>query len=469
MIKIKRILFCLLFLTFFLSSCQLNDSIKKIVEIAKINKPEIRGEPEEENKIVKKEKSEKLTNFKKKDFNERKKQKIKEEFVDDDVALIQPKIQRQFIETIAVRQIGLLIPVSGKDKSLGRTVINSLRLYLNENSSNLVFKIFDTQSSSSGAKNAFKKALKENIKVFIGPIFSEETFSIQDFATNSNVKVFSLSTDKSAVAKNIIISGLNLEEELLCIKRKAENQGFKKFGLIYNEDNYGLLLKSTLEKLLSDQADISVNFLNLKKVNNLDKAIKKFSSFNIRKNNLEEEINRVSKLDLDEKEIELMTQELSKKETFGELPYDILIVGQGGNRLIEILALLSYYDVDSTNTDIVGTSIWEGLEKYKEDLLDKTFYSTSLSSNKNKYKKKYLSFFQTEPINLNFIINDIFVLLEEISFDEKKILSLDNDMNNLYSNNVMISDEGFLLREVNIYQNERGKLKSVFQCPVGLF
>ena len=469
MIKIKRTLFCLLFLTFFLSSCQLNDSIKKIVEIAKINKPVISGEPEEEKKKVNKKKSEKSTNFKKKDFNERKKQKIKEEFFDDDVALIQPKIQRQLIETIKVNQIGLLIPVSGKNKSLGRIVINSLRLYLNENSKNLVFKIFDTQSSSSGARKAFKKGLRENIKVFIGPIFSEETFSIQDFAINSNVKVFSLSTDKSAVAENIIISGLNLEEELFCIKRKAENQGFKKFGLIYNEDNYGLLLKSTLEKVLSDQADISVNFLNLKKVNNLDKAIKKFSFFNIRKNNLEKEINRVSKLDLDEKEIELMTQELSKKETFGELPYDILIVGQGGNRLIEILALLSYYDVDSTNTDIVGTSIWEGLEKYKEDLLDKTFYSTSLSSNKSIYKKKYLSFFQTEPINLNFIINDIFVLLEEISFDEKKILNLDNDMNNLNSNNVMISDEGFLLREVNIYQNERGKLKSVFQCPIGLF
>ena len=39
-------------------------------------------------------------------------------------------------------------------------------------------------------------------------------------------------------------------------------------------------------------------------------------------------------------------KKLEKLETFGEKPFDSLIIGESGNDLIEILALLAFYDIN---------------------------------------------------------------------------------------------------------------------------
>ena len=62
----------------------------------------------------------------------------------------------------------MLLPLSGKNSLLGQTIINSIRLYLLDNSTDLSFKVFDTKSSSSGVKIAFQKALNENLKILGG-------------------------------------------------------------------------------------------------------------------------------------------------------------------------------------------------------------------------------------------------------------------------------------------------------------
>ena len=105
-------------------------------------------------------------------------------------------------------------------------------------------------------------------------------FCFSCYASKNDVQVFSLSTDKNAASENIVISGLSLEEEILCITRKAENQGLKKFGLIFSSDNYGILLKKTLGELIADDKNSTINYLNLKEeIKNdreyLDKVSKK--------------------------------------------------------------------------------------------------------------------------------------------------------------------------------------------------
>tara|TARA_A100001015_G_C15011080_1_gene723121 strand:- start:708 stop:2120 length:1413 start_codon:yes stop_codon:yes gene_type:complete len=469
-----RKILTLILLAFLIYGCQLNDSLKKIVDIGKMNTNTVQAgkdSPKKTSEPAKKKVTKGTTfeenskNIKQGNFDEG----ATFNFKDERVVLIQPKVKREIIETEVIKEIALLLPLSGKNSLLGQTIINSIRLYLLDNSTDLSFKVFDTKSSSSGVKIAFQKALNENLKIFIGPIFSQETLFIRDYASKNDVQVFSLSTDKNAASENIVISGLSLEEEILCITRKAENQGLKKFGLIFSSDNYGILLKKTLGELIADDKNSTINYLNLKEENNLDEAIKRFSYFNLRKEKLDKEIEKISNSELDRIEKEKILEELSKKETYGSQPYDIIVVGEGGNKLVEILALLSYYDIDSTNTDIVGTSIWEGLEKYQEDLLDKTFYSTSLNVNKKKYKRKFNSYFQKDPINLNYVVNDVLILLEKNYFEASKILNIKGKINVADSEYVTISEKGYLSREVNIYQNIKGELKSVFQCPISLF
>ena len=443
-----------------MGSCQLNDSLKVLIEGEKvtINKP-VEKKLERNNSIKPKK------NIERKDKDKDKDEVYENKINKKELALIQPKIKRKEIkekliqeelgEKELIKKVGLLIPITGKYSFLGKTLIDTTRLYLLENSADITFKVFDTGSTPFGADIAFKNGLNEGFKVFIGPIFSEATFLIQQKAREASVVVFSLSTDKNAVSKNIIISGLSLEDEISCIVQRSEKENLNRLGVIFNDNKYGELLKKTILKITSESKSLSANFFNLSEVDNLDEEIKKFSNYNERKVELENEINRVKDLNITQVEKDKLVESLVKKETFGDLPFDFLIVAEGGSKLIEILALLSYYDIDASNTDIYGTSIWEGLEKYKEDLLDKTFYSTSLDTEKDNYKKMFSSFFLTEPSNLNFVMRDIVKLIENNSFDFSKISELTDNK---------ISREGFLKRDVFIYQNKRGKLRSIFSC-----
>ena len=94
-----------------------------------------------------------------------------------------------------------------------------------------------------------KKGLSLDIDVFIGPIFSHEALYIKEFAKQNDALIFSLSTDKNAISKNIIITGLSLEDEINCIVEYVTFSDQKKVGVVINDNRYGDLLKEILENL----------------------------------------------------------------------------------------------------------------------------------------------------------------------------------------------------------------------------
>ena len=72
----------------------------------------------------------------------------------------------------------------------------------------LNFKIFDTKGAPEGAIEATKQGIKNGVKTFIGPIFSDETKEVKKYFDNKDDLIFfSLSPDLTNVSKNIIVSG----------------------------------------------------------------------------------------------------------------------------------------------------------------------------------------------------------------------------------------------------------------------
>ena len=68
----------------------------------------------------------------------------------------------------------MLLPLTGEKKAAGDLVMNSLRYSISNKQTNLIFKIYDTKGHPEGAIT-LKTGLNEGIKIFIGPIFSDET------------------------------------------------------------------------------------------------------------------------------------------------------------------------------------------------------------------------------------------------------------------------------------------------------
>ena len=122
---------------------------------------------------------------------------------------------------------------------------------------------------------------------------------------------------------------------------------------------------------------------------------------------VQKEIENVKKLDIEEVDLAYRLKELEKLETLGDKPFDNLIVAQSGSTLIEVLALLAFYDINTSNVNIYGTNIWEGIHLSGEDVLENTFYASSLSNEKEIYKEKYFELFKAYPNNLNYVLADL--------------------------------------------------------------
>ena len=74
--------------------------------------------------------------------------------------------------------------------------------------------------------------------------------------------------------------------------------------------------------------------------------------------------------DLEEEFKKSEIKSLERMLTLGS-PFDSIIIASEGDRLLEILSHLAFYDINSENSNIYGTSLWEDTNK-KDNLFKGT-------------------------------------------------------------------------------------------------
>ena len=92
----------------------------------------------------------------------------------------------------------------------------------------------------------------------------------------------------------------------------------------------------------------------------------------------------------------MMLKKLDRQLTI-DSPFDAIIVASEGDKLLEILSHLAFYDINANNTLIYGTSLWE--DTFKTDpVFENTFFVTNLKKEVTFYKKLSGCFFKESNI-----------------------------------------------------------------------
>ena len=472
--------FFLLFFFFTFSGCQINETLSIIKENIKINKMESDSIIKKEENFKESKDSQIIRNLEKENSSNEKIFLSKEEKSDDiidkfdeseDVAVVYPKIKKKKIEFSGQEPnkdlvVGLLLPLTGKFSKLGNRLVNSVRLFYENNNLDVIFKVYDTKGVPKGADRALKQGIDDNVKYFLGPVFSNETHALKRFAKKNNVSIFSLSNDKTNESKNIFISGMSIENELSCILNNIKQNNGKNVGIIHDNSMYGKLVEKNMKKFSLDDDEVLFSFLEKSDLINLDDEIRKFSGYEEGVRLLRKEIEDLNNLDINETDLAKRLAELEKEETFGDKPFDSLIIAQSGNSLIEILALLAFYDIDASNVNIYGTNVWEGIHLSDEDVLENTYYASSLSNKKEKYKEEYFELFKAFPNNLNYVLADLinFLLDNSKNLDDFKKIT-----NTVYKGNfgsLKVSERGSFERKIFINKFKNGILRHDYICSI---
>ena len=470
------------FFLFFISSCQLDQSLNVIKESlsdfhSEKNESEDKDINQDPNESFSESDEKSKNEFEKfpkplgkitknKTFEQGKFDELNMKDDKDKIAML-PSFDSAHSKEPNILELGVLVPLSGEKRSAGDTVIKTLRFALNENDFDINLKVFDTKGTVDGVSNAIKEASKQGLRVFLGPIFSYETKKVKESFGKKKLLFFSLSTDFKNKSKNVIIAGQNSENQVNCIYNDLQKKGVKKVLLIIQDNIYGKLIKKSLiNKNISVEKNtaLELEFFTINESKDLNQQIREISLFDQRKKDLEDEIININNSDEQEFEKKQKLKFLQRKLTLGS-PFDTIVIATEGNELLEIISHLAFYDINPKNTIFYGTSIWQDTDK-KDQVYDGSLFLSNINKSDAEFYTLYKNIFMEEPQSITFRIYDLIKLINEFLLTKKK-----RPENKLYYGKFANSylEDGFLHRETFIKKVKNKKNVNLYRCSSNVF
>jgi len=352
-----------------------------------------------------------------------------------------------------ILKIGALLPLTGELKGLGEDTLYGINLALHD-IGNPRIKIYPKDSGSKKEKiiKACEEFRNEGIKIIIGPTDSEFFKELNNFEDLVFISLSNINTDPK---KNIIMMGINLESQLLAIKRFIQKEKKEKTVILYPKNEYAKHVEKNIRL---------VNFLNTKLFSYskdpkiLTKQIEKLTNYKQRKINLS---SRIKKLEGSEetKDIRELNQ-LKQRYTLGKVNFDSVVIIDFGNGLKSVLTSLAYTDVSEKDILIITGNQWFDDSILKETSI-KNFYFPSIDlKNFQRFNEKFYKTYNYKPNEITILAYDIIGLIYYVWRNEKNITSANNF--NLKTDikgkigKFKISDNK-VIQKLSIYRLEEGK------------
>jgi len=355
-------------------------------------------------------------------------------------------------------KIGLLVPLTGKNSEIGQSIIKSTRLAINK-INNLTVEIIpkDTQSNPMSTLSAAKELAELNIKIIIGPVFNENLIYLDELV---DVTFLSLTNKNDNFSKNIINAGINATSQLNTIKKFLELNEIKKTIFLTPDVNY----KDEIKKAISiSKIKIIKNYTYNADPTKLTQQIEKITRYNIRKQNLEDEIVRLEKSNQTNKR--RLIEKLKKRDTLGGVKFDSIIVADFDESLKSVTTSLLYSDISPKKKYFITLNQWFDKSLLKEASAQPLYFPSINKKNYENFSAEYFTKFNQYPNQLSFLSFDLvglvyYLILQNNSIIDEKIFT----KKNLFKGKVGIFEikNNKINHILNFYKIENNEFKKIF-------
>ena len=175
-------------------------------------------------------------------------------------------------------KIGLLLPLSGQNEDIGKSVLRAVNLAINK-IDDPILEIYPKNNLDNSDDNikAAQELYDKGIRIFIGPIFDKNIKNLEKF---SDAIFITFSNKNKSAQKNLIYAGVNATSQMATIKRFLENNDITKTICLIPEADFKEEIKN----------GISQTKIKLKKVfyydtepTGITKRIEKITRYDVRK------------------------------------------------------------------------------------------------------------------------------------------------------------------------------------------
>ena len=355
-------------------------------------------------------------------------------------------------------KIGLLVPLTGDNAEIGKQIVKATRLALKDINSDRI-EIFpkDTRSDPNKTLKSANELKQLGINLVLGPIFYENLIYLNEV---KEITFLSLTNKTLDLPKNVISTGINSTSQLNTIKKFIDKNEIDKTIFLTPNSNYDLEIKKGIKE--SKIKNLKQYFYDTEPTK-LTKQIEKITNYEIRKQNLIDEITRLENSDDPNKEKKI--KNLEKKYTIGNVSFNSVIIADFDESLKSVITSLLYTDVSPKDKYIITFNQWFDESLLIESASQPIYYPSINRENLQNFEKKFFEQFNETPNHLSLLSYDLVGLVYYLSlknsiFDINKTLKAKNSFKGKIG--IFDIEDNKINHRLNFYKIEESELKEIF-------
>ena len=220
-------------------------------------------------------------------------------------------------------RIGLLLPLSGQQAALGRSLLQAAEMGLFEVGDDRFTLLVEDTAAAAGAETAARKLLAGGANILLGPVFSTDTRKIAPIATAAHIPVLAFTNDRSAAQPGVYVMGVTPQDEVQRIVQYAASQGMQRFAILAPTSAYGNIVEQAFRNSVQGSNGIFAE---------------------------------QARYDPNSPDYTQVVERLAT--AYQNNPFDALMLPEGGARLRQLAPLLPAFQIGPQTVPILGTGLW---------------------------------------------------------------------------------------------------------------
>jgi len=274
-------------------------------------------------------------------------------------------------------KIGLLLPLSGQQAALGRSLLQAAEMGLFEVGDDSFTLLVEDTATAGGADSAARKLLAGGAKVLLGPVFAPDVRKIAPIAQGAHVPVLAFTNDQSAAQPGVYVLGVTPKDEVARIVQYAANQGMQRFAILAPASTYGNIVTQAFRQALQDSHGT---------------------------------LAEMSLYDPNSPDYTKVVEDLSI--AYQNDPFDALMLPEGGAKLRQLAPLLPAFQIGPQTVQILGTGLWANDAALAQETgLTGGWYARTAPDKWQQFADRYQGIYGAQPDQRAGLIYDAITLI----------------------------------------------------------
>lgn len=323
-------------------------------------------------------------------------------------------------------RIAILLPLSGPSAKVGRDLLNAAQLAL-FHFADRRFELLprDTGGTPRGAAAAAALAIGDGASLILGPLLSGSVEAAAPAARAAGINVIAFTSDRTVAGGGVFTMGFLPGQEVARIVAFARQRGVRRLAVLAPDNSYGLRVVEQVRQSAEAPGLFLTHIVHYDPLAaDFAPVIRDLADYDARRRALLDQVETLRARD--DEVAAAALKRLENLQTLGGVPFDGLLIAEGGKRLQAIAALLPYYDLDPKKVRMLGTGQWDTPGLGAEPALVGGWFAAPSPAARADFVKQYQAAYGAPPHRLATLAYDATALAavlarEDGGFEAEKI------------------------------------------------